>query len=50
LGEENKLLVMVTLDDSESDENPADLETIIRFALVLQVELNEAHRPLQLLL
>lgn len=33
--------VMIALDDRESDEHPADLETISRLALELEVELNE---------
>jgi aarF domain-containing kinase len=37
--------VMVALDDRESDENPADLETISRLALELGVELNEGTPP-----
>ena len=37
--------VMVALDDRESDENPADLETIGRLALELGVELNEGTPP-----
>jgi aarF domain-containing kinase len=37
--------VMVALDDRESDENLADLETIGRLALELGVELNEGTPP-----